>query len=82
MHLSDLPRKRPIGPSLGTRGQDGRNVEYLRERGMCENVVPELVWCEVPNELEQTHLVINNKESSVVLPEPRKDLAVRYMLSV
>jgi len=79
MHLNDLPRKRSIGPSLGTRSQDGRNVEHLRESSMCENVVPELVWCEVPDKREQTQLVINDKESSVVLPEPTKNLAVRYM---
>jgi len=79
MHLNDLPRKWPIGPSLGARGQDGWNVEHLRESSMCENVVPELVWCEVPDEREQTQLVINNEESSVVLPEPRKNLVVRCL---
>jgi hypothetical protein len=49
---------------------------------MCKDVVPVLVWREVPDKREQTKLMVNNKKNGVVLPEPSESLVARYMSSV
>jgi hypothetical protein len=50
---------------LGAAGEYNREVEQLGDRGMGEDVVPHFIGREIPDEVEETDLVINDQQRAV-----------------
>jgi hypothetical protein len=50
---------------LDVRGEYNREIEQLGDIGMGEDVVPDFVGTEIPDELEETDLVVNDQQRAL-----------------